>query len=185
MPSIRLRPGDTAPEFQAQLTDGGIVRLADYSGRRLLLIFVRHLACLPCQEHLLEVEDQLATIGGNDTRILGISFDAVEQVSQYRSLLNLSFPVAGDITRAAYNAYGLTHASFVQTWHPKTLWRYVMLLRTGRKLQRPQKGSDLSQLGADFVVDADGTISYAHYSERPDDRPDIADVVNAVGIQDK
>jgi hypothetical protein len=65
------------------------------------------------------------------------------------------------------------------------LWRYLTLWRKGRKIQRPGKGSDLSQLGADFVVDAHGTISYAHYSERPDDRPDIMEIVNAVVKQDR
>jgi len=183
-PSIRLRPGDTAPYFQAQLLDGDIVRLADYRRQCLLLIFVRHLACLPCQEHLLEVEDRVSTIGRGGTRILVISFDTLDKVREYRSRLNLSFPIAADVERTAYRAYGLTKASFLQTWHPKTLWRYVRLLRAGRKLQIPKKGSDLSQLGADFVVDADGIIIYAHYSERPDDRPDITDILNAVATQD-
>ncbi len=184
-PSIRLRPGDTAPDFQAQLLDGKIVRLADYRRQRLLLIFVRHLACLPCQEHLLEVEDRVSTIGRGDTRILVISFDALDQVREYRSRLNLSFPIAADITRTSYAAYGLGKASFLQTWHPRTLWRYFMLWRKGRKIQRPGKGSDLSQLGADFVVGVDGTISYAHYSERPDDRPHITEIINAVVNQDR
>ncbi len=31
----------------------------------------------------------------------------------------------------------------------------------------------------------DETIGYAHYSERPDDRPDIMEVVNAVVRQDR
>jgi len=184
MKSIRLQPGDAAPEFQAQLPEGGIVRLADYRGQQLLLIFVRHLACLPCQEHLFEVEERLSAIGQVGTRVLVVSFDALDQVREYRSLLNLSFPVAADTARVAYKAYGLTQASFLQTWHPKTLWRYLVLLRKGRKLQRPKKGDDLSQLGADFIVDASGTISYAHYSVRPDDRPDISEVVNATVIKD-
>ena len=72
-----------------------------------------------------------------------------------------------------------------QTWHPKTLWRYLVLLYKGRKFKRPKKGDDLSQLGADFVVDANGTISYVHYSVRPDDRPDIAEVIDAIAIQDR
>ena len=185
MKSIRLHPGDAAPEFQVDLPEGGIVRLADYRGQRLLLIFVRHLACLPCQEHLFEVEDRLSMIGGDGIRVLVISFDALPRVREFRSLLNLSFPVAADTARAAYKAYGLTQASFLQTWHPKTLCRYLVLLRKGRRLQLPKKGDDLSQLGADFIVDANGTISYAHYSVRPDDRPDIAEVVNAIAIQDR
>ncbi len=185
MKSIRLQPGNAAPDFQAQRPEGGIVRLADYRGQRLLLIFVRHLGCLPCQEHLLEIEDRLSAIGRGGTRVLAVSFDALDQVREYRSLLNLSFPVAADTARVVYKAYGLTQASFLQTWHPKTLWRYLELLRKGRKLKHPKKGDDLSQLGADFIVDASGTISYAHYSVRPDDRPDIAEVVNAIVIEDR
>lgn len=185
MQSTRLQPGDAAPEFQAQLPEGGIVRLADYRDQRLLLIFVRHLACLPCQEHLFEVEGRLSAIGRSGTRVLVVSFDAFDQVREYRSLLNLSFPVAADTARVAYKAYGLTQASFLQTWHPKTLWRYLVLLCKGRKFKRPKKGDDLSQLGADFIINANGIISYAHYSVRPDDRPAIAELVNATVMQDR
>lgn len=176
----RLQPGDAAPGFRVQLADGGVAALDDYSGQRLLLVFVRHLACLPCQQHLHEIESELAAIRESGTRVLVISFDGLEEVRRYRSRLQVSFRVASDESRRAYRAYGLARASFLQTWHPKTLWRYVTLLRQGRKLQKPRKGSDLSQLGADFVVDASGRVAYAHYSERPDDRPAIAEVVRAV-----
>lgn len=178
--SMRLQPGDVAPEFQVQLPDGRAVHLADYRGERLLLIFLRHLACLPCQEHLCEVQDRLSEIRNRGTHILVISFDGLDQVRKYRSLLNLSFPVAADTGRAAYRAYGLTRASFLQTWHAKTMWRYLVLIREGRRFRRPKKGDDLSQLGADFVVDAHGKIEYAHYGARPDDRPDIAEVIDAI-----
>ena len=57
-----LEPSDQAPAFCAQLSEGKTVSLADYHGHRLVLIFVRHLACLPCQEHLTEVQDRLPTI---------------------------------------------------------------------------------------------------------------------------
>ena len=184
-PSTCLRAGDMAPAFQAQLPEGGIVCLGDYRGQRLLLIFIRHLACLPCQEHLFEIEGRLSTLSKDGGRILVISFDTLDQIREYRAQLNLSFPIAGDTARAAYKAYGLTQASFLQAWHPKTLWRYVRLLSKGRKFQWPKRGSDLSQLGGDFVVDADGTIVYAHYSERPDDRPKIAEVTNAVVVQNR
>lgn len=177
--SQRVRPGDRAPDFRVQLTDGGFARLADYRGRRLLLVFVRHLACLPCQEHLREIESEMPAISGNGTDVLVISFDAADKVSGYAESLDLSVPVASDDSRAAYRAYGLASASLWNTWHPRTLWRYVKLLGRGRKLKRPEKGSDLSQLGADFVVGSDGNILYAHYSERPDDRPEIGEVVRA------
>ena len=176
----RLQSGDPAPDFNVQLATGGTARLGDFRGQRLLLVFVRHLACLPCQEHLREIAGELPALTGSGAQILVISFDNLEEVVSYAKSLNLSFPVASDAARTAYNAYGLASASFWHTWHPRTLWRYIKLLRQGRTLQRPQKGSDLSQLGADFVVDPNGVITYAHYSERPDDRPDITEVVLTV-----
>ncbi len=48
-----LQPSDQAPAFP--------VSLADNCGHRLVLIFARHLACLPCQEHLMEVQESLST----------------------------------------------------------------------------------------------------------------------------
>lgn len=176
----QLQRGDRAPDFKVELAAGGVARLADFSDGRLLLVFVRHLACLPCQEHLRELEGELAAITGAGAHVLVVSFDEFQQVVDYGASLNLSFPLASDSARAAYRGYGLASASFWHTWHPKTLWRYITLLGQGRKLQRPHKGSDLSQLGADFVIDPGGIIAYAHYSERPDDRPEVSEIVQVI-----
>ena len=181
---MNLQSGDQAPAFRAQLPDGKIVSLADYGGRQLLLIFIRHLACLPCQEHLMEVQDSLASISSQGADVLVVSFDTVERLAGYRSRLQLSFPVAVDPERVAYHAYGLTRGSFFQIWHPKTLWRYVVLKRKGREIQRPIKGDDISQLGGDFVVNARGEVSFAHYCSRPDDRPTIAAIVDTLSRTD-
>ena len=122
-----LKPSDQAPAFCAQLSGGKTVSLADYRGQRLVLIFVRHLACLPCQEHLMEVQDSLPTISEQGAQVLVVSFDTVEQLEGYRARLKLTFPVAADPERVAYEAYGLTQGSLLHIWHPKTLWRYVVL----------------------------------------------------------
>ena len=180
-----LQPSDQAPAFCAQLSGGKTVCLADYRGHRLVLIFVRHLACLPCQEHLLEVQDSLPTISEQGAQVLVVSFDTVEQLEGYRTRLKLTFPVAADPERVAYEAYGLTQGSLLHIWHPKTLWRYVVLRLKGRKLQRPKKGDDLSQLGGDFVVNARGEVVFAHYSSRPDDRPEVAAIMDAVSTHSR
>ena len=177
---MRLLPGDPAPDCRVELADGGVTRLSDFADGRLLLVFVRHLACLPCQEHLRELQGEVAAISGAGAHVLVVSFDEFQQVVDYGASLNLSFPLASDSARAAYRGYGLASASFWHTWHPKTLWRYITLLGQGRKLQRPHKGSDLSQLGADFVIDPGSIIAYAHYSERPDDRPEVSEIVQAI-----
>ena len=143
------------------------------------------LACLPCQAHLLEVQDSLPTISEQGAQVLVVAFDTVEQLEGYRSRLKLTFPVAADPERVAYEAYGLTQGSLLHIWHPKTLWRYVVLRLKGRKLQRPKKGDDLTQLGGDFVVNARGEVIFAHYSSRPDDRPEVAAIMDAVSTHSR
>lgn len=44
MEMTRLNPGDPAPDFAALGPAQEPVRLADFAGRPLLLIFLRHLA---------------------------------------------------------------------------------------------------------------------------------------------
>lgn len=111
---------------------------------------------------------------------LAVSFDPVERLSDYREYLEIPFLMASDPTREGYEAYGLTQGSFFQVWHPRTLWMYVKLVFRGRKLKKPKKDEDLSQLGGDFLIDASGRLLFAHASVRPDDRPPVEDILSSV-----
>ena len=39
--SKTLRPGDTAPDFALPTADGQIVRLSDFRGKPLVIVFIR------------------------------------------------------------------------------------------------------------------------------------------------
>jgi len=39
--SETLKPGDAAPDFELPTVDRQIVRLSDYRGRRLVMVFIR------------------------------------------------------------------------------------------------------------------------------------------------
>lgn len=113
--------------------------------------------------------------------VLVVTFDDLEAAGYYRSALELPYPVASDPTREAYRDYGLARGSTFQVWHPRTLWHYAKLvLGKGMKLQHPTGDADLSQLGGDFVIDGAGLIRFAHRSLRPDDRPAVDDLLEAL-----
>lgn len=81
------------------------------------------------------------------------------------------FPVLVDRERSAYREWGLRRASAATILLDPKVWRqYWRLLRSGEKLQRA--GQDTLQLGGDFVVAPDATISYAR-PQRRDDRPPV------------
>jgi hypothetical protein len=88
------------------------------------------------------------------------------------------FPVAVDLDRRAYRAWGLRRAPWWRIWlDPRVYARYAGLLVRGERLRRG--GRDLLQLGGDFVVAGDGRVTYARPQER-DDRPPVLELLRAV-----
>ena len=85
-----LRPGVAAPAFSLPTVDGRTVALADYAGRRVLLVFSDP-DCGPCMEMLPRL-DSAARV--SDVPVLVISRGGVEanrrKLAQARSTLNVA-----------------------------------------------------------------------------------------------
>lgn len=107
-----------------------------------------------------------------------ITFGAPERVAAYQRDQLAPLTVLVDDDRRTYRAYGLGRGSVWKVWGPKIWWAYAKLIRRGRRFRRPSE--DTLQLGGDFVVGRDGRIAYAFYSDDPDDRPPVDDLVAAV-----
>lgn len=85
-----------------------------------------------------------------------------------------SFRLLLDPERVVYHIYSLER-SWLRSWNLRTLWRYVQLLRAGRKWRGIQ--GDSAQLAGDFIVDAKGRLRLAYRSHDPTDRPAVADLL--------
>lgn len=93
--------------------------------------------------------------------------------------LELPFPVLLDPERRAYRDWGLGRGSFAAIYLSADAWRpYVTALVRDRRIERP--GTDLRQLGGDFVVAADGRVVFSHPQTSPSDRPPVGVLVNAM-----
>ncbi len=128
------------------------------------------------------MRDRYEELRSGGAEALVISFARPEDLEGFREHLRLPFPIAADPSRDAYAAYGVGSGPAWRIWGPRVIWRYMTLVARGRKLQRPAKGEDLSQLGADFVLDAKGRLVYAHLSRSPADRPPVARLIAALGL---
>jgi peroxiredoxin len=85
-----LAAGTTAPGFRLPLLDGGHVSLADYSGRRVLLVFSDP-SCGPCMSLLPRLEAAARHAG---VAVLVISRGSAEANRTKRAQLGLSLPIA-------------------------------------------------------------------------------------------
>ena len=172
-----LQVGERAPDFSLPNQAGQMVQLRDFRGKPVLLIFLRHLGCLPCREHVLELLQYVETLEQLGVQVVTISFSAGHWAEGWRQETGSPFPLLLDPERQSYQAYRL-RSSRLRTWGPNVLWRYVQLLWKGERL-RPKQG-DPHQLGGDFVIDAEGTIVLAHPSHDPVDRPSVATLLTTL-----
>ena len=127
---------------------------------------------------MIAVRDHLNAIAIAPAQVVVVTFAAAEELSQYRSHVNVPFSILSDPERSTYRSYQLGRGSFRDIYGMGTLRMYASLLRKGRKLRRPAQ--DTRQLGGDFVIDRDGRIAAAFYPTSPDDRPSIAQLASAV-----
>ena len=89
--------------------------------------------------------------------------------------LEVGFPVLLDEERGAYDRWGMERVGWGTVWLDPRVWlRYARLLLSGERWRG--LGGDTGQLGGDFVVDADGVVTYAR-PQRRDDRPPVAELV--------
>ena len=109
-----------------------------------------------------------------NVEVMIISFGTLPAVQAWLEETCSPFRVLLDPERSVYRAYELER-SLRRSWNLRTIWRYVRLLTSGRKWRGIQ--GDSAQLGADFVLDSDGSVRLAHYSHDPTDRPDANDLL--------
>lgn len=135
---------------------------------------------------MVAVREHLAELTSSDAEIVIVTFAAPRLLRGYQARFAPELTVVSDESLDAYRAFGLRRGSVWSVWGPKVIARYGRLLRAGRrgtgpKLGRPQLMGDPRQLGGDVVVDRDGRVSYIFRGNGPNDRPDVAALVAAVG----
>jgi peroxiredoxin (alkyl hydroperoxide reductase subunit C) len=105
-----IAAGEVAPEFTLRDQDGGEVSLADYRGRRVLLVFYPYDFSSVCSDQLAlyqEVKPQLAEKG---VELLGISIDHPFAHKAFQEKLGIDTPLLADFepkgeVARAYGSY--------------------------------------------------------------------------------
>lgn len=175
--SLGSRTGEKALAFTLNDEDGREIRLDDFSGNWLLMVFHRHLAWLPCREHLSQLWQQKKELECLHIKVIVITFEPLQSVT-FQAADAASFPYYVDEERQLYRHYGILNAGFWDLWGPRTWLVYLHLLLKGRKILKSQ--SDIEQRGGDVLIDPQTIIRYHHIGTGPADRPDSALICDLV-----
>lgn len=101
-----LAVGSKAPAFALPSDDGGVISLADFKGRKLVLYFYPRADTPGCTRESIEFSKLKREFNRVDTDIVGVSADPVKAQDAFKKKHNLAIPLLSDPTHAMLQDYG-------------------------------------------------------------------------------
>jgi len=105
-----IETGSDAPDFDLQVDSSTRVRLADYRGRRnVLLVFHPFAFTAVCEEEALDLQENLPAFESAQTDVLLVSCDSAPVRQAWREKLGLTYTLGSDFWPhgEAARAYGV------------------------------------------------------------------------------
>ena len=144
-----LKVGDKAPLFTLYSDEKKEVSLAEYRGRRLVVLFFPLAFTGTCTEELCTMRDALADYNELEADIVAISVDSVFTLERFKEAEGLNFPLLSDFNREVSRQYGALYDTFVL-------------------------GMEGVSKRAAFVLDGEGIVRYAEVLASAGDQPDYS-----------
>ncbi len=89
--------GDTAPQFAGTDQDGKAVKLADFAGKKnVLLYFYPKDFTSGCTKEACGLRDRMGELQTNNVEVIGVSFDSAESHKKFITQYNLNFTLLAD-----------------------------------------------------------------------------------------
>jgi len=105
-----IQTGSEAPAFDLEVRGPNRVRLADFRGKRnVLLVFHPFAWTAICEEEALDLQANLPSLVSADTEVILVSCDAAPARQAWKEKLGLAYTLASDFWPhgAAARAYGV------------------------------------------------------------------------------
>ena len=105
--TTRPNIGDMAPDFEGSTSNGTIVRLKDYLGKKnVVLYFYPKDDTRGCTIEACSFRDKLNSLRALWTEVVGVSVDSLESHRQFAEKHNLNFPLVSDHDKRISQIYG-------------------------------------------------------------------------------
>ncbi|MFY9484883.1 MAG: peroxiredoxin family protein [Patescibacteria group bacterium] len=111
-PNAQITVGTPAPEFRLPSTHGGTVSLADFKGKKnVLLYFHEGITCDPCWEQIPAIEKHLKDLEAMNVTHLNVTTDPLEDIKKRAAPYGITTPTLEDINNKVTKAYDMERFS--------------------------------------------------------------------------
>jgi peroxiredoxin len=143
-----LHIGDKAPDFTLRASDKSQVKLSDFRGKNVVLLFYPAAFTGVCTKELCMMRDSIAEYETLDAQILAVSVDSLFTLAKWKEDQGFNFPLLSDFNKTVSKKYDTLYKEFV----------FEM------------KG--VSKRSA-FVIDGQGTIRYVEVLDNAGEIPNF------------
>ncbi len=106
--SIVLKERDWAPDFQLPDSTGKKVRLSEFRGKKIVVLYFYPKDDTPgCTKEACNFRDSFAVYNNAGAEILGVSVDGVSSHERFTSKYNLPFTLLSDHEKTISKTYGV------------------------------------------------------------------------------
>lgn len=159
-----------APDVDVQLSTGEVVPLRSlYEGDRMVLVFLRHLGCVFCKEHVAQLRNL------TDINVVFVTLGTVEQTEAFRVKMKSPHRFICDPEKKLHAYFNLQRGGLAEFINPHVIGRAISAMLQGFFNGLPQ--GDNAQLPGVFLVEKDGTVSWEQRAK------DIADTPRSTDVQ--
>lgn len=147
--------GSAAPAFTLDTTAGTPVTLAQFDGKKHVLLAFFPLAFTSvCTTELCSFTDDYSAFAGKDVEVIPVSVDAVPSLKEFKSKFNIAVELGSDFKRHVSRAYGtLMESTFFSN-------------------------------RAYFLIDKRGIVRWAHVEATPGQRRENAEILAEIAKLD-
>jgi thioredoxin-dependent peroxiredoxin len=138
--TVKLAPGDPAPDFDLPTDDGSKLSLSGLRGKKVILYAYPAAMTPGCTKQACDFRDSLASLTKSGYQVVGISPDKPEKLAKFRERDMLTFPLVSDVDKTTLEAYG---AFGEKQLYGKTVTGVIR---------------------STFVIDENGVIEHAFYN---------------------
>jgi peroxiredoxin len=147
-----LPPGTRAPEFALRDPSGDVVRLSDFRGRPVVVVFYPLDWSPGCRQQLDLYQQELDEFRSRGAELVAISVDSLYSHGAWAAVRGLTFPLLAD-----FHPKGASAREY-------SVWR-------------EQDGFSERAL---YVIDGDGAIAFSHVAPYVHHVPDIYELLRAL-----
>jgi peroxiredoxin Q/BCP len=91
------KAGDTAPKFEGLDQDGKAIKLADYLGKKSVILYFYPKDNTPgCTKEACTFRDKMGDLTKSGVQVIGVSMDTAESHKKFIADHNLNFPLIAD-----------------------------------------------------------------------------------------